>query len=272
MQRPPSMSWCHINSFAHSPGTDSHMTQLHHEIAALTDPSHSIDCASNKRYGLASLAALSAHLWPVTYPSSAGYSSPSLGTENHSLWKAEFVELACDTWLRTAGPAVKSSSLAVYHMMNIMLHANLVGLQSFAHSLPGSDTRDPDKSSTGKEIHAWLQDRHYEIALWHAGNLINSVESDFVAPTTKARKQDSRRPSSMSSSSPEPARLPFETPHVPYAIYFATLILWCGAMAGDNTYSSTASARAHLARGEQILSQHRVLIAQLLASVLKEVK
>ena len=273
MQRPPSMSWSHVNSFAHSPSIDSHTTQLRRQVASLTDRSHQVISTANTEYSLASLAALSTHLWPVIYPSSTRHSSPSLGIRTHSLWKAEFVELACDTWLRTAGPAANPSSLAVYHMMNIMLHANLAGLQYFAHSRPESEERDPEKSSIGKEIHAWIQDRHYVIARWHAENLTNSIENAFDTPTDKARKQDSRLPLSVSSStSTEPTRLPFETPHIPYAIYFATLILWCGASIGDKTSSSDSSARAHLARGERILSLHKVHIARLLACVLEEVK
>lgn len=273
MQRPPSMSWSHVNSFAHLPSMDSHTTQLRRQVVALTDRSHTVCSNENKKYSLASLAALSTHLWPVVYPSPSRHTSPGTGIKSHSLWKADFVELACDTWLRTAGPGANPSSLAVYHMMNIMLHANLAGLQYFAHSHPGSEARDPEKSSTGREIHAWVQDKHYMIASWHAENLTNGIENAFDTPSDRAKKQDSRAPLTIhSSTSTEPPRLPFETPHVPYAIYFATLILWCGAMVKDNNCSSDASARAHLARGERLLSLHKVHIARLLACVLQEVK
>lgn len=273
MQRPPSMPWSHANSFAQPPSTDSRTAQLQRRVEALTDSGYSVDSLATKEYSLASLAALSLHLWPVIYPSSNKSGSSSDGIKSHRLWKADFVELAGDTWLRTAGTTANSSSLAVYHIMNIMLHGNLSVLQCFAHSHSCSEARDPEKSSTGREVHAWLHGRHYTIARWHAENLINAVENAFVAPPSKAKRQDSRMPPSMSSSSStETARLPFEAPHVPYAIYFATLILWCGEIVGDNTSSSVVASKAHLARGEQLLSQHRVHIAQLLARVLKEVK
>jgi hypothetical protein len=191
MQRPPSMSWCHANSFAEPPSTDSRTAQLQRQVAALTDPSHSIDFLATKGYSLASLSALSPHLWPVIYPSSNRTGSPSDGVKNHSLWKADFVELAGDTWLRTAGATVNSSSLAVYHIMNIMLHGNLAVLQCFAHSHPESETRNPEKSSTGREVHAWLHDRHYLVARWHAENLINTVENAFIGPPIKSKRQDS---------------------------------------------------------------------------------
>ncbi|KAK9384420.1 hypothetical protein V1515DRAFT_632936 [Lipomyces mesembrius] len=105
----------------------------------LTDPSHSNGTTANKEFSLASLAALSAYLWPVIYQRSNRYGSPSVGVQNHSLWKSDFAELACDTWLRTVGPTVRPSSLVVYHIMNIMLHTNLAGLKNFAHSPPGSE-------------------------------------------------------------------------------------------------------------------------------------
>ena len=267
------MSWCHANSFAQPLSTESHTAQLQRQVAALIGPTHSIDLLATKEYSLASLAALTPHLWPVLYPSSSGTGSPCDGIKNHGLWKTDFVELAGDTWLRTAGNTANSSSLAVYHIMNIMLHGNLAVLQCFAHSNPGSETRDPEKSSTGREVHAWLHGRHYSIAHWHAENLVMSVENAFIAPPTRAKRQDARLPLSLSlSSSTETARLPFEAPHVPYAVYFATLVLWCGTMAKHKTSASEVSSRAHLVRGEQILSQHRVHIAQLLAAVLEEIK
>ena len=67
-------------------------------------------------------------------------------------------------------------------------------------------------------------------------------------------------------------RLPFEAPHIPYAVYFATLVLWCGAVTEETTVSNLLSAQASIARGERVLSLHKVHIAQLLARVLNDVK
>ena len=94
------MSWCHANSFAQPLSTESHTAQLQRQVAALIGPTHSIDLLATKEYSLASLAALTPHLWPVLYPSSSGTGSPCDGIKNHGLWKTDFVELAGDTWLR----------------------------------------------------------------------------------------------------------------------------------------------------------------------------
>ncbi|KAK5242186.1 hypothetical protein LTR40_012878, partial [Exophiala xenobiotica] len=159
-----------------------------------------------------------------------------------------------------------------YHMMNIMLHANLTVLQSFAHSPPGSAARDPKKSLAAREMHAWTQDRQYKIARWHAEQMIVSVEGAFTS-TAKTDQQGSQQPPSRSSfTASEPRRLPHEAPHVPYAIYYATLVLWCGAVIEERGGAQPASVQAPIARGERILSLHKVHIAQLLARVLNEIK
>lgn len=158
-------------------------------------------------------------------------------------------------------------------MMNIMLHANLTVLQSFTHSAPEAAARDPKKSLAAREIHAWTQGRHYKIARLHAENMIASVEAAFAAPVNRSEWQTPQRMASGSSSlNREVRRLPFEAPHVPYAIYYATLVLWCGAVFEENTVSSSTSTQGPIARGERILSLHKVHIAQLLARVLNEVK
>lgn len=276
MQRPPSHTWSHVECFARQQTvTNTRTSQLANLVTALTCQGQSVDGDAAKGYGLAGLAALSSYLWPVIYPCSSEQSVDAVGSGNNTLWKADFVEVACNTWLNTAGPTSTPSSKAIYHLMNIMLHANLTSLQSFAHSPPGSATRDPRKSLTGKQVYSWIRSRHYQIARWHAESLTRTIENEFTAAgpgkQTPRRFSDLRPLLSSSSSYPD-SSLPSETPHVPYAIYFATVVLWCGAVTAENSISSPATVRAYLARGEQILSQHKVRIAHLLALVLQEIR
>jgi hypothetical protein len=154
----------------------------------------------------------------------------------------------------------------MYHMMNIMIHADLIMLQHFAHSTPGSAARDPKKSLVAREIKTWKEGRHYKIANWHAEGIISSVEKAISASSGKAEQQRSR------STNTEPRRLPFEAPHVPYGIYYATLVIWCGAITDEPTDMPSPNARVYIARGERVLSLHKVHIAQLLARVLYEIK
>ncbi|KAK5025031.1 hypothetical protein LTS07_008410 [Exophiala sideris] len=222
---------------------------------------------------LTSLAYLSTFLWPAIYPRQNSYGIDNVVIESLSLGKSDFVELACDTWLRSFGQRPEPSHLVVYHMMNIMLHTNLTVLQSFAHSPPGSAARDPKKSLAAREIHGWAQSRHYKVAKWHAENMLSSIEGAFVTSLNKSEAATPHQiPSRSSFSTTEPRRLPFEAPHVPYAMYYATLVLWSGATLEESAGTSSVSAQALIARGERILSLHKVHIAQLLARVLNEVK
>lgn len=249
------------------------MRQLQSHIAGLTCGSPNTERDTCNKFSLASLAYLSTFLWPAVYPRQNSYGVDNVVIESLSLGKSDFVELACDTWLRSLGERPEPSHLVVYHMMNIMLHTNLTILQSFAHSPPGSAARDPKKSLAAREIHGWTQSRHYKIARWHAENMLSSIEGAFVTSLNKAEAATLQQLSSRSSfSTTEPRRLPFEAPHVPYAMYYATLVLWGGAAIEESAGASSVSAQALIARGERVLSLHKVHIAQLLARVLNEVK
>lgn len=249
------------------------MTGLRQQIADVINGAHTAMATINNEFDLASLACLVTHLWPAMYPSQNQYAADNILVESLSLWKPEFAELACDTWLHARGPREDFSSLAIYHMMNIMLHTNLTVLQIFAHSAPGSEARDPEKSPAAREVYAWTQDRHHQIARWHAEQIITTLERSFTSSTNKAELQTSQHLLSRPSfSSTEPRRLPYESPHIPYAVYYATLVLWCGMVTEQGHGSASPSVEAPIARGERILSLHKVHIAQLLARVLNGIK
>ena len=273
MQRPPCLSWQHVESFAQFSVPGSQVFRLHIAISNLINGRHESRQAGDEAFCLPSLASLSSILWPVLYTRHNRHGTDNVLIESLSFWKPEFAEVACDTWLRTNGQTENTSILTIYHMMNIMLHGNLTALQSFAHSPPGSAAREPKKSLAAREIHAWTQDRHYKIAHWHAEHMIRALEKAFATFPPRTGQQFSNQVAGpASASSTETRRLPFEAPHVPYAVYYATLILWCGAAVHESTAASSASAQAQIGRGERILSLHKVHIAQLLARVLNEVK
>lgn len=232
----------------------------------LTDGGHKIGATCPQEFHLPSLAGLCSYLWPATYSRQSRNFGDGPSTKDTSFWEPHFAELACDNWLRTMGQTSNYSSLAIYHMMNIMLHADLTMLQHFAHSTPGSAARDPKKSLVAKEIKAWKEGRHYKIAKWHAEGIISSVEKAISASSSKAEQRRSV------PTNTEPRRILYEAPHVPYAIYYATLVIWCGAITEEAADMSAPNAQVFIARGERVLSSHRVHIAQLLARVLYEIK
>lgn len=276
MYRPPSFPWRHTDSFAQHASSKDRMKALLRFPEALTNPYEMpTPCTTYNQRPLITLASLATYLWPATSLSeSTRYPDDPDPEKAHdsALWKSDFVEMACQSWLRSQR-TTQCSTLVLYHHINTILHANLVLLQRFAHSSQTATTRDPEKSPTVKAIHCWIQGRDYEVARWHSTQLVSTIESAIAASKSNPTSQDSRLPSSFLASPPlEGPRSSFEAPHTPYAIYYATLVLWAGELTSDMTTTSAASAKSHLVRGEMILSAHKARIAQLLARVLSEIK
>lgn len=291
MQRPPSLARKYSESFTQTPTNRSRISQLHSVIADLVGSGHAIDPEIHEQFSLTSLASLSTFLWPATYHQQNGYGTDKAPLESFSPWKADFAELACDTWLRTSYRPDNPddvSHLVIYHMMGIMLHTNLTLLQNFAHSAPQSTARDAKRSLAAKEMHAWTQDRNYTVARWHAEQMIDSIElalttsADPPSPTMMQMQMQTQTKTTAPSASTriapflaitESPRLAFESPHVPYAVYYAALVLWSGEAPMKGTaVPSSPSAQAQIVRGERILSMHKLHIAKLLARVLSEVR
>lgn len=284
MQRPPSLARKYSESFTQTPTNRSRISQLHSVIADLVSGGHAIDSEIHRNFSLTSLASLSTFVWPAIYPQQNGYGTDKALLESLSPWKADFAEMACDTWLRQLYRPENNdvSHLVIYHLMGIMLHTNLTVLQSFAHSAPGSAARDAERCSAAKEIYAWTQDRNYTVACWHAEQMIESIEAALNTSTDQPLQATMQMHPTTASNTTRPApiqamtestRLAFESPHVPYAIYYAALVLWsAGTTTRCASVSSSPSAQAQIARGERILSMHKVHIAKLLARVLSEVR
>ena len=277
MYRPPCFPWRHANTFAQPSPSDGRMNALLQYPAALTKLRRTdiTNIRDNDNDHFLVLASLSAYLWPATTLSeSTGFPDNTIHepSRNPSLWKSDFAEMACDTWLRSQEKPLLST-VAVYHHINTMLHANLVLLQRFAHSSPTSAARDPQKSPIARAVQSWVRSRDYEISHWHSEQLISSIESAIAASKSNAGHPGSRSTAQESACTPPISPRPtFEALHTPYVVYYAVLVLWCGELTNDLANSSLASAKAHLVRGDMILSAHKARIAQLLARVLIEIK
>ena len=138
-------------------------------------------------------------------------------------------------------------------MLHIILHANFSVVQSFAYSL---------QDQAAAEVSKWISTRHYAIANWHADRILTVAEKAMVNISQKA-------PRSSPSSHSESRSLPFGPPHVPYAIYYASLIVWVGLVQQRDLAPSLV--RSPILRGERMLRLHKTQIANLLAGVLGEV-
>jgi hypothetical protein len=263
MQRPPSLSWRHAESFCQNSTRGDSIDRLQNLINSLTSPGYPIIPADIDIYNLASLAALSAFSWPIM-PSALDNYEPS-----SSIWKADFVDLACDAWLRAQPVDINASSLVLYHTMNIAAHANFSLLQNFSHSPQDYSTSEKDNETSKSAIETWVRSRHYGIARWHAESLIDCTEKAIAASVKEGASRNQHGRIAPPSTNIERSLVMTEAPHIPYAIYYATQVLWCGDIVLDDSRMAGVS---HLARGSQVLSRCRVRIAQLLERVLKEVK
>lgn len=249
------------------------MNHLHNLVAQITDGGRTTISTAGRESCLGNLACASVFLWPVIYPRQNRYGVSNLVVESFSLWKRDFADLACDTWLRVHGQAADVSQLTVYHMMSIMLRANITVVQSFAHSAPGSAARDPKTGLAAREVQLWTRSPQYKFARWHADHLLGAIEHSFSPLTDRPESLGLNQfPGRPSPKSTDPHHISFESPHMPYAIYFATLIVWCGAMGDEHNNSASLATQAAITRGQRLLSLHKIHIAQLLARVLHDVK
>lgn len=271
MQRPPSLSWLIMDTIAKQPSSDGPLTDLRLETAELARGAP-LTAGTYRKYDLATLTSLIPRLWPAVYPRHNSYGAENRLIESLSLWNTEPVELACEQWFRTRNPT-EASHLVIYHMMHLVLHANTTIVQSFAHSAPESAGRDSTKSSAACEISKWTKSIHYETASWHAEAILATVEKAVIAPSSSSEQRTTHQGHGKAAFLYNDRRgLSYETPHVPYAIYYATLVLWCGAFtAAKSEGSAHSNAKAIIMRGERAVSLHKVHIAQLLAQVLREI-
>ncbi|KAK3648773.1 hypothetical protein LTR56_007213 [Elasticomyces elasticus] len=255
MIRPPLSPWCALESVTECSGLGTKLTKLLSRINMGND-------SDEEAPSLAVLAAIAPHVWSAMYPRQNAYAGDNVLVEAITVGQSNFAEIACERWLSThVSGEPEASHLAVYHMMNILLHANVILLQSFAHSPPGSLARDPQRSIMAREVLRWTEDRHHSIAHWHAEQLMSVIE------TAVAHRMTDQHHNSARFARNQPIPDTQESPHVPYAVYFAALVLWCGGVMHEPSLT-TSELRAPIVRGERVLLLHKIHVAQLLARAL----
>ena len=260
MIRPPLMPWCALESATEGSTPGTKLAKL---LSRTQHTSRSGNIDNDPEEQAASLAVLAANapiVWSAMYPRQNAYADDNILVEAITVGRSSFAEIACERWLSAHAPVqpVDPAHLTVYHMMNVLLNANVTLLQTFAHSPPESPARDPGKSIMAREVLRWTEDRHHTIARWHAEQLMSVIEA-AVAP----RMSDQLHRTSRAQPSSEY----HESPHVPYAVYFAALVLWCGGAMREPAFTAS-ELRAPVVRGERVLLLHKVHVAQLLAKAL----
>ena len=225
------------------------LRQVRDVVVELFNPSASFD-----RIGVLGITSI------PTLAAIAIYASPAIlrSTETDretSLWRADFVELALDRWIKAQSGDLDISVLALFHMTHIGIHANIKLLQCFAHA----PTDSPARASTNSIISSlrrWTASSDYDHAVWHSEALLKQTKRGIVERSSR-RVRASAVESSLS-----------ESPQLPVGIYFSCLVLWCGSVITQPDDSLKAQSIVEL--GIQILSGLKIRIAELLRNVLRE--
>lgn len=142
------------------------------------------------------------------------------GASKPLLWKKEFVELELHRWLRAntahPDPACKNAptQMLLFHLAQIILHADVHTLHRQALTAAQHASGSKQGIAHGAKARKIIENRLFTVALWHARAILH------LAQTIMSAAQD------------HPKRLvdvhavPTQPPHLPFCIYFATLIVW----------------------------------------------
>lgn len=231
---------------------------IRHLLTTISNPGFHVDSENLKEFSLAALSALSPFLWPTMPLAPAGIESA------RTLSEPEFVELATDKWLRSHESPADPAARILYHLMNIAMHTNLLVVQNYAHLPLSGETFDKDRDPYHASILRWVNGRHYQIAKWHAERTLECVETE----SSLGSREDSNSLRHKGADRVPPTG-PIDIAHVPYAIYYATLVLWCGTAVHETR--NDLGKLSYLTRGRNILGRQKLRIATLLDRVLSQV-
>lgn len=177
------------------------------------------------------------------------------------------MELAADKWLRLHHDKVQPSPQTLYHLVHITMHANLMAVHNYAQLHASGPKQDRAKGACFNVISKWVSGPDYEVAAWHADKILECVEN-CVDPDAKGAVQVRHAQSQQLPVPTEQSKV--DMVHVAYSVYYATLVLWCGATVVDD--SNPVTWQACVRRGRDILQQLKLRIATILEGVLRGLK
>ncbi|KAJ5218215.1 uncharacterized protein N7498_000314 [Penicillium cinerascens] len=263
VQRPP-MNQSYRTDNWNSSIKSSEMAGFLDLADALSTPGAAIENPIMRKHHFGALASLSAFVWPALRTRS------ELGHPENPLWNVDFAVACCDKWLRGQGSNNGSSSLVMYHTTSLMLHVDILLLQRFATRHSDIESQGQDLSGPFKALRTWAHSEAHQAALWHARSIFHYIETIYdrtLHRNSQALPVDSStaRIVGIEGSSVSRRLTIAEAPHVPYATYFATIVLCTSAalMQGPDPEFT-----AYLTKGKHFLSQSRLCIAKLLSRVL----
>ncbi|KEF61798.1 uncharacterized protein A1O9_03368 [Exophiala aquamarina CBS 119918] len=201
---------------------------------------------------LETLAEISSYTWALC-PHGLAHPSEQL------LWKHDFIELGLERWnqsrmMNAEFPTqTHFATMLLYHLTHINLHSNLRILQRSAKDFIDS-ANSPEPGKVSHSIATWTSTSHFDVASWHS-EAIQSLVREAMS-TARRRTQFHADKSHL-----------LESPHLPFCIYFSTLVLWYGA---GGKSGSDASGDVVIDNGSQLLLALKVKVAKHLASALND--
>lgn len=265
MRRPPTLSGCDIAALcSHNSGSEGEATELSslsRLVESLVTPGCPVDPTALQRHSISSLGALSAYLWPVTRMSFNQQTSGVGAPAQHPLWKRDFVALACDKWWNSQQPSSDPSAAILYHCVKLIAHADIELLESYFSRSLQKERRGHAEQAEYKKIRAWLASHDGAIALSH-GNAVFSVAESLWR--RDANDEGSPAHGSYRGATTQPST---DSPHMPYIIYFATLVLWAQDVSRKECEGAMGGV-ALLAQGQRLLRKCTSRIAALMERVL----
>lgn len=260
-QRPPTFllpDYATLSGDPTSPGLAAAFRGL---VADIANPGSTIDGDRIGMVSLASLSALSPALWQAVLL------APTPSHVSISPWKSDFAELALHKWLRSHHDDIEPGTRVLYHLIKIALNINLAALRSFAHSPVGNSVASPAAHDV-ECIVKWFRGFQGDLATRNAEQLMDCAED--ARKLKSGIESDANAVWTAVEHRAESPGMGMNMVHVPYAVYFATLVLWCRAAVIDarNAYSR----QAHLTRGMYVLSGLELRIAWLLECALGKIQ
>ncbi|KAJ6438748.1 Glyoxalase/fosfomycin resistance/dioxygenase [Purpureocillium lavendulum] len=266
MRRPPTLAASDLIALCGGNGKDgpenAEIASLLNLVEALVRPGQSVDSKAIRRHNIPSLGALSTYIWPVTCKAFAQSSYGTGEQADNPLWKGDFSALACDKWLHSQQPHHDHSAAVLYHCMKLVMHADIEFLQGYFMQSLGRARQSRNRSSQHTIVRTWLESHNGAVATWHANALLSEADGVLCEETRTYDMASSDTPNSriMQKAYSDP-------PHIPYAVYFATLVLWAQGVACEGSGFALAGA-AEVALGQRLLRRCSSRIARQMDRVL----
>ncbi|KAJ4154904.1 hypothetical protein LMH87_000175 [Akanthomyces muscarius] len=265
MRRPPSLGEYDIAALcSHDRGSEGEATELSsfsRLVESFVTPGYPIDPITLQSHSISSLGALSAYLWPVTRMSFNQQTSGGGAPAQNPLWKRDFVALACDKWWNSHQPNSDPFTAILYHCAKLIVHADIELLESYFSRSLQKERRGHAELAEYKKVRAWSASHDGAIASSHGNAVFLVAESLWCRD---GNDEGSLAHGSYLWATTQPSTDP---PHMPYIIYFATLVLWAQDVARSGSEDALAGV-ALLAQGQRLLRKCTSRIAALMERVL----